>query len=154
MALSVCAVPALARIGGAWGHRLVSRWGSRISAAAVEVGRSSAIILAGSTFSVWLTLVLAAQASVAAVGIAVDPGTAALASVAASLAFALPVSGFANVGPFEAAFAGVLVAGGVQAESALAAALLLHLCALAGAVIPALAALAFPVIRSEPVPCA
>lgn len=49
-----------------------------------------------------------------------------LAGVAGSLAFALPVNGLANVGPFEAAWAGAMLPLGVMVEAAVAAALLSH----------------------------
>ncbi len=116
----------------------------RFAAAADPISTATALMSAGLTAAIWVALGLAAELSLASAGLSVGMATAWLASIAASLAFALPTNGLASFGPFEAAFVAVIVTAGAPAEAALAAAIHLHLCALAAAAITGVAASVFP----------
>jgi uncharacterized membrane protein YbhN (UPF0104 family) len=149
MTLGVVVLPRFIGAGAGRLRHVFNRLGPRLEAAASHLTDVPGLALVTSTACIWVALVLAAQVCVAAVGLTAEPGMVALACVAASLAFALPIGGIANAGPFEAAFAGVLVTGGAATEPAVAAAILLHLCAIVGALLPAGVALAFPVEPKE-----
>ncbi len=146
-------VPYVVRKLGRWAPRFVGGLVGRVAAAGERIGGGSRVWLVVLTLLIWITLGLAAQTSIAAAGLPIDFKLAWLASVAASLAFALPTNGIASIGPFEAAFVGVLVAAGAPAEAALAAAVHLHLCALIAAGLAALAAPMFPANRKDRVLC-
>jgi Lysylphosphatidylglycerol synthase TM region len=75
---------------------------------------------------VWASLFLVFYLTAAMIAATPGPAASALAGVAGALAFALPVNGLANVGPFEAAWASVMIPLGVIPEDAVAAALLSH----------------------------
>ncbi|MEQ1888614.1 MAG: lysylphosphatidylglycerol synthase domain-containing protein, partial [Alphaproteobacteria bacterium] len=91
---------------------------------ALSARRLAGLILV--TALVWISLFLVFYLA----GLFVDatPGitASALAGVAGSLAFALPVNGLANLGPFEAAWASVMAPLGILPASAIAAAVLSH----------------------------
>lgn len=137
-------VPFLVRIAGRCAPRAISVYANRIAEAGAQLTYGSRIGLLALTLAIWVTLGIAAQVSIGATGLRVDPMLAWLASVAASFAFALPTNGIASIGPFEAAFVGVLVAADGLGEAALAAAVHLHMCALIAGGLPALATLVFP----------
>lgn len=88
-------------------------------------GRLSSLILI--TLLVWASLF--AVFFQTGVALQATPGLTAsiLAGVAGSLAFALPVNGIANLGPFEAAWAAVMIPLGVTPADAIAAAVLSHI---------------------------
>jgi len=153
LCVSVGAVPYLMRTGGLWAGRAIGRHGQRMANVAARLGRSSGIDLVLLTLVIWLMLGLSAQAAAAAVGLKVDWTLTSLACVAASLAFASPVNGVASIGPFEAAFAGVLTSGGAPVAQAVAAAVVLHLCALIGVGLTAFTAVVPSVSGNRSVPC-
>lgn len=130
---AIGAVPFLVRLLGRWAPGFVGSLANGIAAAGTRLGSGSHAALVILTLAIWLALGVAAYVSIAAMALTVDFALAWLACIAASLAFALPTNGIASIGPFEAAFAGVLIAGGASAEAALAAAVHLHLCALIAA---------------------
>lgn len=83
------------------------------------------------SLTVWIALWGAALLAAEGMGLDAPIATAGLAVAAASAAFASPVNGVANAGPFEAAFSGVYAGFGYSLAPALAAAVLLHVCAIA-----------------------
>ncbi|MEO0982228.1 MAG: lysylphosphatidylglycerol synthase domain-containing protein [Pseudomonadota bacterium] len=102
----------------------------KVSAGAADIDRFGPARLFAHTAALWLILALAAQVAARGAGLELPFAHAALAGVAASFAFALPVNGLASAGPFEAAFAGALALLGHAPEQALAAAILLHVAAI------------------------
>lgn len=115
----------LGRKGGVW---------SLLANAADIAGRLSIARIAtifALTLAVWGALWAAALVAADGAGLSASAAIAGLALAAASAAFASPVNGIANAGPFEAAFAGVYAAFGHAAAPALAAAILVHACAVA-----------------------
>lgn len=82
------------------------------------------------TALIWATLWTGAFVAAEGAGIDRPFAAAGVALAAASAAFASPVNGVANAGPFEAAFAGAYVAAGASIAPALAAAALTHACAI------------------------
>lgn len=143
-ALAILALPLV--VAFAW--RLVGRPIARLrrlggllatlaeGALAVTAARGCAI--AAATLALWLAIVAAFAAAAAATGLAMPVAETTLGAAAASLVFALPVNGVANVGPFEAAFAGVADGFGHSVEAAIATAVMVHLAAAATAVAVAL----------------
>jgi len=95
---------------------------------------------------IWCSIIALSYAAVIEInGPSSDPLHAAAAGLAGSLAFVLPISGIANAGPFEAAFAGTLTALGMGLEPALASAVAVHLAAIVGNVVSVILAYAiFP----------
>lgn len=75
---------------------------------------------------IWASLFLVFYLTGIITGATPGPAASVLAGVAGSLAFALPVNGLANLGPFEAAWAGVMIPLGVIPASAVAAAVISH----------------------------
>lgn len=153
LVLCVGAVPALVRLAARVAPELVSHFAARIAGAGSHLTLVSNGSLIASTLAIWIVLGLAAQISVAAAGLDVGFPTIWLACVAASFAFALPMNGIASIGPFEAAFVGVLAATGTSAEAALTAAIHLHLCALIAAGLAAVASFAFPAHQTDQTLC-
>ncbi len=149
LVFAVGTVPFLVRLAGRVAPALVSTAAARIAAAGAHLTLASKGGLVASTLAIWFVLALAAQISVNAAGL--DTGFPAvwLACVAASFAFALPLNGIASIGPFEAAFVGVLAAAGAPAEAALTAAIHLHLSALIAAGLVAVAAFMFPARQTD-----
>ena len=96
------------------------------------------------TCFIHLACILAGSRSVAALAPELPFVYAGLAVVAASLAFSSPINGAANFGPYEAAFASVIILGGGSADAALASAIHLHLCTLIAALLCGGAATLFP----------
>ncbi len=143
--VGVSAVPALVGGLGRWTPGALKSLANRIAAAGSMLAGNSRISLVLLTLAIWLTLGLAAHVSISAAGLQIDMTYAFLAAIAASLAFALPTNGIASVGPFEAAFVGILALSGSSAELALTAAIHLHLCALIAAGLTALSTFLFPV---------
>lgn len=146
-------VPFLVRIVGRSAPRAIRAWANRITVAGAQLTHGSRIGLFALTLGIWVALGIAAQISIDATGLRVDPMLAWLACLAASLAFALPTNGIASIGPFEAAFVGVLVAADGSGEAALAAAVHLHMCALIAAGLTALAALVPPARSGDQKSC-
>ncbi|WP_419907110.1 lysylphosphatidylglycerol synthase transmembrane domain-containing protein [Hoeflea sp.] len=143
----ISAVPAIVDATGKLAPGMFRRFVERITAAGSLLDRNARIALLALTLAIWVTLGIAAQVSISAAGLDIGFAYAWLACIAASLAFALPTNGIASVGPFEAAFVGIVVLSGAPAEAALTAALHLHLCALAGAGLAALSTLVLPARR-------
>lgn len=143
--VGVSVIPALVGGLGRWTPGALKALVNRVAAAGSTLADNSRISLVVLTLAIWLTLGLAAHVSIAAAGLQVDMTLAFLAAIAASLAFALPTNGIASVGPFEAAFVGILALSGSSAELALTAAIHLHLCALIAAGLAALSTFLFPV---------
>jgi hypothetical protein len=104
-------------------------------------------MIAALSFIIWGTIIALAHAAITAISpIGGCWLHSAAAAVAGSLAFAVPISGIANTGPFEAAFAGALTALGAKLEPALASAVVVHLAAIVGNVISVMLGFAaFPV---------
>lgn len=75
---------------------------------------------------VWISLFLVFYLTGMIMDASPGPAASVLAGVAGALAFALPVNGLANLGPFEAAWAGVMIPLGVVPGHAIAAAVLSH----------------------------
>jgi len=106
-----------------------------LTAAAAELTIGAGLKVAIVTSLIWGSFfALCHTAALAAHG-AWQAGASVIAATGGALAFALPVNGIANLGPFEAAFAGTLVAGGAELEAAMVAALLVHLWAVAAAAV-------------------
>ncbi|MEM8812934.1 MAG: lysylphosphatidylglycerol synthase domain-containing protein [Pseudomonadota bacterium] len=105
------------------------------------------------TLAVWTVLAMAAFVSAQATGLALDWTIVALAAIGASLAFAMPTNGLASFGPFEAAFVAVAATAGAASETALAAALHLHLSALIAAGLAALSTTLLPTDVPEQPAC-
>ncbi len=151
--LAIAVVPEMLRLLCRWAPKRFRSALDRLAAAGAAFRLGSRIGLVASTLAIWLTLALAARVAVDAAGLQIDLAHVWLACAAASLAFALPTNGIASIGPFEAAFVGVLAAAGASAEAALTAAVHLHLCALLAAGLAALVALAFPTPDMETARC-
>jgi uncharacterized membrane protein YbhN (UPF0104 family) len=75
---------------------------------------------------IWACLFLVFYLTGVITGATPGPSASVLAGTAGSLAFALPVNGLANLGPFEAAWASIMIPLGVAPASAVAAAILSH----------------------------
>ena len=75
---------------------------------------------------IWASLFVVFYLTGKIIGATPGATSSVLAGVAASMAFALPLNGVANVGPFEAAWASVMIPLGVPPEAAIAAAILSH----------------------------
>lgn len=105
----------------------------RLTRAAMCLTANDRIMLLILTLAIWLTLGIAGQVAVAAVGMNINYAPVWLACTAASLAFATPTNGFASLGPFEAAFVGVLGGYGQPVAGSLVSALSLHAGALLAA---------------------
>lgn len=108
---------------------------SEAAAIAAEISPLRYYATFGLTLLIWFILWLAAFLAAAGAGLDASFAVAGLALAAASAAFASPVNGLANAGPFEAAFAGAYVALGFALAPALAAAILLHVCAAAAPIL-------------------
>lgn len=91
----------------------------------LPAGRLAGLMLL--SWLVWASLFLVFYLTGVMVGATPGPAASVLAGVAGSLAFALPVNGLANLGPFEAAWASIMVPLGITPESAIAAAILAHI---------------------------
>lgn len=143
------AVPIAVKGSRRWITKLRGEKGMQIAAAVAHLEKSSAVGLVILTLAVWLVLGLAACSAVAAVGLHTGWTITFLACIAASFAFASPVNGVASVGPFEAAFAGVLTFGNASATQAVAAAVILHMSSLIAAALTGSVALGSPAARRE-----
>lgn len=119
--------------------------------AVIGTPRPVALRCVGLSLLIWTALYSAFYFFCTAVGLAVSPAMAAAVGLAASLAFAFPISGMANVGPFQAAWVWMAVQLGLPAMAALAASLVAH-----GAVVLTTVALAvvtaplLPVLAQRP----
>jgi len=99
------------------------------------------------TLAIWANLFAAAVLCYAAVTAAVPAVVAIAAMAGGGLAFALPVNGIANVGPFEAAWTFVARTLGAAPEAALAAGVLVHLVAVLTSLALLAICLAVPLVR-------
>lgn len=101
----------------------------------------------GLSLAIWACLFLAFYCFWHAIGLDVDVAQAATIGTAASFAFAFPISGVANVGPFQAAWTWMALQFDLPATASLAASLVSH----GGVVIvtAALAAIASPLILRQ-----
>jgi len=128
-------MPWLVGLGRRVGHLLEgiacgrpARFWQQVTEGFVRMSGSALIQLQGLMLVIWAGLFCAAYFSTVAVGAGMGVGAVAVAVAAASIAFALPLNGLGQVGPFEAAFVlAAGAAGGIAREPALAAALLIHL---------------------------
>lgn len=124
----LAAGPALARIVSKHESSAHSslRLASRIASPIAHMARARLAQLIALSVGVWISLfasfVLLAHATLDQVGL-FEIGTA---GAAASLAFAVPVSAVANVGPFQAAWVWTLGVFGYEPDAALASALVVH----------------------------
>lgn len=109
----------------------------KLLAAVTQTPRLRALHCLWLSLLVWVALFASFYCFSRAIALPVGPAMAAAIGAAASLAFAFPISGIANVGPFQAAWVWMSTLLGLQATSALAASLLAH-----GAVVVATAVLA------------
>lgn len=140
-ALGGLGVLALAAFGLSWCLGLVVQLApafarpafERLTAVARRLPRARAAAVVASTAGVWVALAAGAAAAIRGVDAGGGFAEAALAVGASTIAFASPVNGVASAGPFEAAFAGALVSTGAAPAPALAAAVVMHLSALASA---------------------
>jgi hypothetical protein len=107
------------------------------------------------TVAIWTTHSLIACLAVSAVASHVSVAAVAFASAASNLAFALPVTGVAGVGPPQAAWAAALNLSGASWHIAIATALVVYGCILVGALLTAAAATLWPhqaVVAATPQP--
>ena len=107
-------------------------------------GHLSAI---GLTLAVWIALTAIAILAMIAVDPAIDIAAALTASAANNLAFALPITGIAGLGPAQAAWATVLNLTGTPWETAIASALAGYAIFVSGALILGGLALLVPASR-------
>jgi hypothetical protein len=96
------------------------------------------------TAAIWLTHALLAYLAASAVADGLHFPQIMLASTAANLAFAIPISGLAGLGPPQAAWATMLHLTGVAWEPAIVTALILHGLLLSGALLLGMLALVVP----------
>lgn len=107
---------------------LLRRWplAWRVASVATQLDRRQLARLFGLSMAIWLSLFASLYFYAVSVYPAVSPVQAAAAGSAASLAFAFPISGFANTGPFQAAWLWMSLAMGLEQTPSLAASLLAH----------------------------
>ncbi|MEQ9642671.1 MAG: lysylphosphatidylglycerol synthase domain-containing protein [Alphaproteobacteria bacterium] len=146
-------LPVLARLVRSVLTRPLRRWRrlhdifERLSLGMTKLAPAQIAAMILVSTAVWCAIFLAFHIAALATGGAADPATTVLAGTAGSLAFALPVNGVANVGPFEAAWAAVMTRAGVSLEVATAGALAAHALMIAVNVAAAALALLFGGIK-------
>lgn len=94
--------------------------------------------LSCATLLIWASFFGLCHSASLAVGGDWQFGQSVVAGTAGSIAFALPINGLANLGPFEAAFSAALAAGDQKLDAAIGAALLVHLMGAGAAAVSAL----------------
>ena len=135
--LLIASVAACLAVGLSWNRMTSKLHGSRLLDAAPGPLRN--IVLAATqvpavrlaragllSFLAWVALIAAFYCLSNAIGHRVDVWQAGAIGAAAALAFAFPVSGVANVGPFQAAWVWMSVVLGMGANQALTASLVAH----------------------------
>ncbi|MFC4726846.1 lysylphosphatidylglycerol synthase transmembrane domain-containing protein [Coralloluteibacterium thermophilus] len=114
---------------------------SRAAYAMTAVNRGQLLRSYAYSLAIWIALFTAFYCFSRAIIVEVSSMTTATIGAAASLAFAFPISGVANVGPFQAAWVWMSLPFGIAPEPALAASMLSH-----GMVVLATAALAIALL--------
>ena len=99
---------------------------ARMLTAVTQTSRACATQCLALSLLVWMALFAAFYCFCRAIMLPVDLTMTATIGTAASLAFAFPISGIANVGPFQAAWVWMSTALGLDAVPALTASLLAH----------------------------
>lgn len=99
-------------------------------------------------YAIWILFALAAFLCARAAGLDIGAVAAGFGSTASNIAFALPISGIAGLGPSQAAFVLAVQSVGVDAYAALVSALAFYLVTLASACVCGLAGFALMLARS------